>query len=115
MVDGLLVEELTSLYYARIRGQSVELPRTSGTYHEYVLWQQEILAGDYGAHSYRYWSSRLGGELPVLNLPTDHSRRLVQTYEGASRNFMLERELTHKVKNLAFEKGATAYVVLLAR
>ena len=41
---ALLVEELTSLYYARIRGQSVELPRTSGTYHEYVLWQQEILA-----------------------------------------------------------------------
>lgn len=111
---ALLVEELTSLYYARIRGQRVELPRTSGTYHEYVLWQQEILAGGYGAHSHRYWSSRLGGELPVLNLPTDHSRRSVQTYEGASRNFTLERELTHKVKNLAFEKGATAYVVLLA-
>jgi len=90
-------------------------PRPSTlTYADYVRWQAEMLAGPEGDRLWNYWQKQLGGELPVLNLPTDHPRPSVQTYDGTRYSFSLGEELTRKIKVLARDSGATLYMTLMA-
>ena len=41
-----------------------------------------------------YWKQQLGGELPVLELPTDRPRPAVQTFNGAREWLVLPEQLT---------------------
>lgn len=61
-----------------------------------------------------YWKSRLGGELPTLDFPTDHPRPLVLSSRGARETFRLSATLSAALADLAREEGATLFMVLLA-
>ena len=56
----------------------------------------------------------MGGELPVLNLPTDRPRPPIQTDNGGSYSFKLSQKLTEQLKELAKTESATLYMTLLA-
>ena len=53
----------------------------------------------------RHWREQLGGELPVLNLPTDHPRPPVQTFNGRIHTTRLDAPLVEKLKALAQAQG----------
>ncbi|MCP4217088.1 MAG: non-ribosomal peptide synthetase, partial [bacterium] len=53
-------------------------------------------------------------EIPVLELPTDYSRPMLQSFEGASVSFVLPAKGTAALKNIARESGATLFMMLLA-
>jgi amino acid adenylation domain-containing protein len=78
-----------------------------------VRWQAEMLAGAEGERQWQYWRSKLSGELPVLNMATDHPRPAVQTFAGHWVPFRLSRELSGQLKNLAQARGLTLYTLLL--
>jgi amino acid adenylation domain-containing protein len=84
------------------------------SYGDYVDWQQRLLNGVEGEKLWAFWRQRLGGALPVLNLPTDRPRPLVQTYAGSTSRFLLPRELSARLSAFARDNGATDYMVLLA-
>ncbi|GBC61781.1 non-ribosomal peptide synthetase [Desulfonema ishimotonii] len=111
---SVLMDELGTLYPAERKGEALLLPPPPASYADYVRWQAHTLAGPRGEQLREYWLHRLGGELPVLNLPTDHPRPLVQTYAGAVHSLRLGKPLTRKIKELARKSGATVYMTLLA-
>ncbi|HET8887656.1 MAG TPA: non-ribosomal peptide synthase/polyketide synthase [Candidatus Angelobacter sp.] len=111
---ALLIRELTSLCAAAFRGQSPSLPLPASKYRDYVKWQQEMLAGEDGERMRSYWEGELAGELPVLNLPTDHPRPAIQSCRGASKPFQLSQQLSKAVQDLSVSKSATVYTTLLA-
>ncbi|MCP4214293.1 MAG: AMP-binding protein, partial [bacterium] len=53
------------------------------------------------------------GELPVLILPTDYPRPAIQSFEGGTLDFQLDKKETTQLKNLALEEGVTLYMALL--
>ena len=61
-----------------------------------------------------YWIDSFAGEIPVLNMPADYPRPLVQSFEGDSAYFEAGRELTEKLNNLTAETGTTLYMALLS-
>jgi amino acid adenylation domain-containing protein len=61
-----------------------------------------------------YWRKQLGGELPVVELPTDHVRPAVQSYRGAQKELRISREVAEKLKQVSREEGATLFMTLLA-
>jgi non-ribosomal peptide synthetase component F len=79
-----------------------------------VQWQEEMLSGPPGESLRVYWEGRLGGELPLLDLPIDHPRPPVQTFRGASHFFSFSAQLRGSLKELARTHGATLYMTLLA-
>jgi amino acid adenylation domain-containing protein len=111
---ALLIRELTALCAAAFRGQAPSLPALASKYRDYVKWQQEMLVGAEGERMRSYWAAELAGELPVLNLPTDHPRPAIQRCKGASKPFKLSQQLSKAVKDLSSSKGATVYTTLLA-
>ena len=111
---GILVEEFQLIYQALLSNTKPALPPLQNTYQDYVRWQRDLLAGESGEKLWQYWEKKLGGDLPVLNLPTDKPRPPVQTYNGASVRFHLSEQLTKNLKQLAKQEKVTLYTLLLA-
>ncbi|MDZ8087066.1 MAG: amino acid adenylation domain-containing protein [Nostoc sp. DedQUE12b] len=110
----VLVDELGTLYQSNKNNTPVTLPPLVWQYTDYVREQALMLASPEGDRLWDYWQKQLAGELPVLNLPTDHPRPAIQTYQGASFGYQLSRELTQKLQNFSRQRGVTLYMTLLA-
>lgn len=110
----VLMDELRSLYSAEKAGQAAELPPLASGYEDFVRWQRRILDGEAGEEHWGYWRDELAGELPVLDLPTDHVRPPMQTFRGGTVNAQLDAGLTRALKLLAARENATLFMALLA-
>ena len=90
------------------------LPPPAWHYGDYVRWQADMLAGPRGEQLAAYWRQQLAGDLPLLELPTDHPRPALQTFTGSAHTFKLDEVLTRRLNALAQAEGVTLYMVLLA-
>jgi amino acid adenylation domain-containing protein len=111
---GIFQCELASTYRAFVQGQPLELPDLPVQYPDYAHWQRQWLQGDILQAQLAYWKRKLGGELPMLQLPTDRPRPPVQSHRGASLFFDLPERLTEGLKALSREEGVTLFMTLLA-
>ncbi|MGI4836841.1 MAG: non-ribosomal peptide synthase/polyketide synthase [Janthinobacterium lividum] len=110
----VMVEELVRLYEGYRTGQVVSLVQLSIQYVDYALWQRQWMAAGEQARQLAYWQAQLGDEQPVLELPLDRPRPAVQDYAGASLDIALDETLVQSLRQLAQQRGATLFMVLLA-
>ena len=110
----IILSELPKLYQEQIDGVSASLTTLKNSYSDYVREHNQFFLQEGGEKLLRYWESKLQGELPTLNLPTDKPRPPIQTYNGASINFELSEQLTQQLKQLSIDSDATLYMTLLA-
>ena len=111
---ALLFGELERLYAASIEGKPSPLEALPIQYGDYAFWQRERSRGEALTSELDYWCRELGGKLPVIELPSDRTRPLVQTFGGAWQSRSLAPELRHAASALAQSQGATLFMVLLA-
>ncbi|BAZ33995.1 condensation domain-containing protein (plasmid) [Cylindrospermum sp. NIES-4074] len=109
----ILLQELASLYEAFFQGKPSPLVELPIEYTDFAIWQREWLQSEELESHFSYWKQQLGGELPVLELPTDHPRPPVQTYRGARQSLNLSQDLTDALKSLSQESGVTLFTTLL--
>ena len=111
---GVLVREIAALYSAFSAGRPSPLPAMPVQYADFARWQRRRLRGEVLETELAYWRERLGGRLPVLDLPADRPRRGGEGSAGGSAPFELAPELSRRVRDLARSAGATPFMVLLA-
>ena len=111
---GVLVNEIAALYRSYIDDQPSPLAELPVQYADFAEWQREWLTKENLARQLQYWKQQLGGELPVLELPTDNVRPPRQSFRGAVRRFALSEELSAAIKSLGRQEGATLFMTLLA-
>ena len=111
---GVLVNEMATLYKAYIEGQPSPLAELPVQYADFAEWQREWLTKGNLERQLQYWKQQLGGEFPVLELPTDRVRPPRQSFRGAVRRFALSEELSAAIKSLGRQEGATLFMTLLA-
>src|SRR5215213_4226069 len=111
---GVLVREVGAIYSAYARGLESPLAELPIQYADFAVWQREWLRGAALEEQLAYWRAQLGGELPVLQLPTDHARPPVQSYRGGQVPFALGKDLSERLKHLAHGEGATLFMLMLA-
>ncbi|HEV2707211.1 MAG TPA: amino acid adenylation domain-containing protein [Pyrinomonadaceae bacterium] len=112
--SGVLVRELATLYEAYRKGAESPLAELPVQYADYALWQREYLTGETLESQLDYWRRQLGGNLPVLELPTQRARASVQTFRAASHPQVLPEELSEALKELSLREDATLFMILLA-
>lgn len=110
---GVLVQEVAELYKAFVEGRHAALPSLPIQYADYASWQRDWFQGPVREEQLSYWKKQLEG-VPILELPTDYPRPLVQSYRGASRSFELSRELSKGLTSLSRHEGVTLFMTLLA-
>jgi amino acid adenylation domain-containing protein len=111
---GILIREVGALYQAYSRGEESPLEELPIQYGDFAVWQRKWLQGEVLKNQLAYWKRQLGGELPVLELPTDKPRPAVPTYRGAERSLKLSRALLDSLKVLSLEQSSTLFMTLLA-
>jgi amino acid adenylation domain-containing protein/non-ribosomal peptide synthase protein (TIGR01720 family) len=111
---GVFIRELTHLYEAFSEGRPPSLPELPIQYGDFAVWQRERLRGEVLANQLDYWRRKLGGKLPVLDMPTDRPRHLMQTSSGATLSVELPRALFGSLKELSQREGVTLFMTLLA-
>jgi amino acid adenylation domain-containing protein len=111
---NILVKELSAIYQAFCAGKPSSLLELPLQYIDFVYWQRHYLQGEFIAQHLNYWQKQLGGNLPVLQLPTDRPRPPIQTFKGAQQKFIVSKDLTEKIKQLNQGEDATLFMTLLA-
>src|SRR5437868_6983802 len=61
-----------------------------------------------------YWKQQLNGVQPVLELPVDHPRSPVQTFQRATYRFMLSNNLSEALRTISQQQEGALFVALLA-
>jgi acyl carrier protein len=111
---GILIEEVGAIYSAYRAGVPSPLAELPVQYADYAAWQHRWLASEAARQQLMYWKRQLGGELPVLNLPTDRPRPVLPTYHGDAYSTTLSPNLLAGLKELSRRQGATLFMTLLA-
>ena len=111
---GVLVQELSALYVAQLRGEEAALAELPIQYADYAIWQRQWLQGEVLAEQLQYWRQQLSGAPVALELPTDHERPAVASYRGGAVRFELSAALSSSLRELGQRRGVTLYMVLLA-
>jgi len=110
----VLIQEIVRLYQAFVAGQPSPLPELPIQYADYAVWQRGWLRGETLEKHTGYWKDRLAGSLPVLELPTDRPRALVQGFQAAEQSMTLSPALATALRKLSRQHGASLYMTLLA-
>lgn len=110
----LLVQELGMLYAAYSHQLPNPLPPLSVQYHHYADVQNRYLDGAQGVADKAYWLEKLGGELPLLDLPTDHGRPHLMSFTGDVVSTVFTGEETAVLQGLARQQGASLFMALVS-
>ncbi|MCE1003035.1 non-ribosomal peptide synthetase [Pseudomonas sp. NMI1173_11] len=110
----VMVEELVRLYAAYNQEGDVQLPTLPIQYADYAIWQRSWMEAGEQERQLAYWTAQLGGEDPVLELPTDRPRPTVSSLKGERLAIDLHEQQTHALKQFAQQQGVTPFMVLLA-
>ena len=104
-----LLGDVVSAYNALAGGRSVNVGDERGLrYADYAQWQREMLSDEARVEPHeRYWREALGGELPVLELQTDHPRPAVLTSHGGSVDVCIDDVASDGLRALCRQCGAT--------
>ncbi len=111
---NILVKELSAIYQAFAEGKFVPIPQLPLQYTDFVYWQRNYLQSEIIEKHLAYWQQQLGGNLPVLQLPTDCPRPPIQNFKGARQKFVLSTNLTQAIKKLSQQQDVTLFMTLLA-
>ena len=105
--------ELSTLYRAFVAGLQSPLPELPIQYADFAIWQRKWLRGEVLDRQLGYWKRQLM-DLPILQLPTDRPRPLVQSYRGAYLDLKLPESLAEGLRNLSRREGCTLFMTMLA-
>lgn len=110
----IFFRELAALYQAFVKNRPSPLAELPIQYADYALWQRDWLGQSSVSQQLAYWKDKLRGNLPVLDLPTDHARPHLQTHAGARVVRTLAEDITHGLTAISQHEGVTLFMTLLA-
>jgi aspartate racemase len=110
---GLLLNELAAIYDAFSAGKESPLAAVPVQYADYAIWQRAQLSEGELDRLRTYWRAQLCGDLPILQMPTDHARPPRQSYRGSTAAIELPLTLAESLTKLGRKDGATLFMVLL--
>ena len=105
---NILIRDFAALYSGKaLRELKIQ-------YRDYTAWQKNQLQGESAGVMEKYWLSQLGGEQPVLDMPTDYPRPPRRSCKGSRISYILNAEISRELKRLAQETDTTLCMVMLS-
>jgi natural product biosynthesis luciferase-like monooxygenase protein len=109
----ILMRDLRALYTAEHRGVPCDLPPAT-PFSEYVQRQTIAQSDAQIAEAENYWLEQFADSVPILELPTDRPRPLVQTYNGAPTYVTFDPDLYEGLKRVSAQHHSTLLMVFFA-
>ncbi|MCX6580369.1 MAG: amino acid adenylation domain-containing protein [Candidatus Aminicenantes bacterium] len=112
ITDGISQEILRKEFMALYGGEQLTPLRLQ--YKDYSQWQNSQIEKERLKQQESYWLNEFAGDIPVLELPTDYLRPLIQAFDGDAVNIEIPGEETHALIALGLAGSATPFMVLAA-
>ncbi|MEO5648085.1 MAG: condensation domain-containing protein, partial [Chitinophagaceae bacterium] len=109
---SILVKEVVELYNSFTLNREPVLGSIPIQYADYAIWQRNYFQSAVMETKLDYWKNKLSG-VPVLDLPTDHTRPKVQSSNGAVYEFNIDKEIFAGLHGLSREYGTTLFMTML--
>jgi len=109
----ILLRELAVSYNAYLHSSEPILPDLPINFAEYASTQRELLSGPALDRELAYWKGLFPVEPPVLELPLDRPRPLLQEHIGSAYVFAMPVELTDNIKTFCRSERVTLFMYLL--
>lgn len=111
--DEPLLRDLRTAYEARRAGEAPRWSELPVQYADYALWHEELL-DHVGDEQLEYWRNALAGVPEGTALPTDHPRRVVNTFRGGTAHATLDPSTVAALRAVARETQTTMFMVVHA-
>jgi len=111
---AIVMSEVSQLYTGEVTGTPASLRPLKATYADHARGQGEMLQGLEGQRHWEFWREYLAGELPVLDLPVDKPRPVVQSDRGGGLFRRIDHTLTSKLRALAAERSTKLFHLMMA-
>jgi hypothetical protein len=110
---GVLYRDLQRAYQAVSSGIDVDESPLSVQYIDYAAWLNNWLSSEAGAYDREYWQAQLAGEIPALELPTDHPYPVRSSSDGGFVDMPIPPALYADLQDLCRREGVTFFAVAL--
>ncbi|WDV44634.1 amino acid adenylation domain-containing protein [Clostridiaceae bacterium M8S5] len=110
----MFINEIQAFYAKFALNKEVALKEIDTSYKDYIFWENEKMNSLKGTKMFNFWKNNLPKDIPILNIPTDKVRPVVQTNNGTSYSFTIDAELTEKLVSVSKQNGATLFMTLLS-
>ena len=105
--------ELAQLYKAFSSGMTSPLPELTAQYEDFAVWHGERVLRETDKQT-DYWATQLRGRLSPNGVGDDNATDAGQPFRGAIRKFVLDRDISARVKWFSQQENSTLFVTLLA-
>ncbi|OUD03711.1 non-ribosomal peptide synthetase [Streptomyces swartbergensis] len=110
----ILARDLSALYRAERDGTTAGLPALDWSCAQHAREQAASANSPEAEADLAHWRRALGGDLPVLALPTDRPRPSPMTSNGRAAFHTLDPELSRRLRELSRNRRSTLFMTLLA-
>jgi amino acid adenylation domain-containing protein len=110
----VFINDLAKAYESIRAGKEPDLPVLPIQYTDYALWQRDWLSGETLEAFTSHWKNVLSGNLPTLELPTDRTRPILQTFRGERYQFIFPPHISSAVKSFCQRERITPFHLYLA-
>ena len=105
---SIFANELSRIY------NNEALEPLSFTYKDFAAYENQLINSEEYTEAENYWINQFKDEIPILNMPTNHIRPIVQEYKGKTIHAIIDKETTKKIQELSSDLCITPYMFLLS-
>ncbi|MCP4662140.1 MAG: AMP-binding protein, partial [bacterium] len=111
---AIFAREMVALYEAFAQGAPSPLAELELQYADFAVWQQQWLRGGALERQLGYWRRQLAGAPEFLDLPLDHPRPAIETFQGSAAALGVPAPVVRGLNALGRSSGTTPSMTLLA-
>ena len=112
---GVLFQDVMKSYSLLLSGDSGTLADLDFQYKDFSAWQHQELSRECRIEQLDYWKKEVCvNEVQPLELPHDHLRPAVKTYNGATILRVLSKSLSDSIVEQSIEQGVSVYMSIMA-
>ncbi len=111
---NILTREFMEAYNSFRINSYPDLPVLKIQYKDYSAWKNALLNSSAMDNQQEYWLEKLGGELPVLDLPADRIRPSIQSFNGNNSSFTLSKKVYSSLTQLCLGNSVSLFIALQA-
>ncbi len=111
---NILIKDFLISYNSYREGRIPNLEPLRIHYKDFSVWQNDLLNSKEMENQRAYWLDKLSKEIPVLNLPTDKVRPVIQTFNGDNICFVLTKEIQFDLNNICRKNQVSLFMLLQA-
>jgi amino acid adenylation domain-containing protein len=112
--QGNINNELLTLYNTFLENGENPLSPLKLQYKDYSRWHNQLTTVGSFSQSQGYWLEKFKDKPNGMELPLDHPRRAIQTFNGGRVSFVIDSVKTRQLQRLSLEADVTLFMSLLS-